>query len=66
MFILIKIFAKPGKCNSNSFVFSYDDVCGSCLHLENVIKMSIEIFQYISSTDTDDKVEQDLCDNNKV
>ena len=31
-----------------------------------VIKMLIVIFQYISSTDTDYKVEQDLCDNNKV
>ena len=30
------------------------------------MKMLIVIFQYMSSTDTDDKVEQDLCDNNKV
>ena len=37
-FILKKIFAKPGKCNSNSFVFSYDDICGSCLHLEKLLK----------------------------
>ena len=31
-----------------------------------VIKMLIEIFQYMSSTDAYHKVDEDLCDNNKV